>query len=85
MDGQVLICSIGADGRPCQKLDPAVSPSEPIKSYCATNPSADFVPMVVIGQSSATWRCRSGAPQPLNSETLDKRGFIQSAWRPLPP
>jgi hypothetical protein len=84
MDGRVLVCSIGADGRPCQKLEPSTSPSEPIISYCVANPSADFVPMVVIGHSSATWRCRSGVPQVLKSETLDERSFIRSAWRPLP-
>jgi hypothetical protein len=83
MNGRVLVCRIGADGRPCQKLDSDPTPAPPIKTYCSANPSADFVPMVVIGQSSSTWRCQAGTPRALKTEALDKRGFIQSAWRPL--
>jgi len=83
MDGRVLVCHIGADGRPCQKLDANPTPSKPIKDYCAANPASDFVPMVVVGQSSSTWRCHAGSPEVLKTDALDKRGFIQSAWRPL--
>jgi hypothetical protein len=85
MDGKVWICNVGADGRACEKLDPDPKPSEPVRQFCAANPGADFVPMVVIGNSATTWRCRGVTAEPLETQRLDKRNFIKKAWRPLPP
>ena len=84
MDGKVLTCNIGADGYPCQKLDPSPKPAKPVRDFCAAHPGSDFVPMYVIGASATTWRCEGPAPQPLRTETLDKRNFLKSAWKPLP-
>jgi hypothetical protein len=83
MDGWVQVCAIGADGRACGKLDPGLSPTKPVRDYCAANPGSDFVPIVVIGNSATTWRCNGAVPHPLETQRLDKRGFIASRWRPL--
>ena len=83
MDGKVRVCAIGADGYACQKLDPSAEPSKPVRDYCAANPGSSFVPMVVIGRSASTWRCDGAAPHALETQKLDKRGFIASHWRPL--
>jgi hypothetical protein len=84
MDGRVLVCNLGADGYACQKLNPNPAPSKPVRDYCAANPGSAFVPMVVIGNSSRTWRCAGRMPRPIASQSLDRRGFIGKSWRPLP-
>jgi hypothetical protein len=84
-DGRVWICHIGADGRACNRLNPDPAPAQPVREFCTANPGADFVPMVVVGDSATTWRCRGATPEPLDAERLDKRGFITKAWRPLRP
>jgi hypothetical protein len=83
MDGRVLVCNVGADGYACQKLNPNPAPSKPVRDYCAANPGSGFVPMVVIGNSSRTWRCVGRTPRPIDSQSLDQRGFIRKSWRPL--
>jgi hypothetical protein len=84
MGGRVWVCSIGADGYACQKLNPDPAPSKPVRDYCAANPGSDFVPMVVIGASASTWRCAGRLPRPLQTQALDQRNFIRKSWRPLP-
>ena len=83
MDGKVFVCHIGADGYPCQKLDPNPSAAKPVRDFCAAHPGSDFVPMYVIGASATTWRCQGAEPQALKTETLDKRDFLKSVWKPL--
>jgi hypothetical protein len=84
MDARAWACTVGADGRLCQKLDPDPTPSKPIRDYCADHPGAGFVPMVVIGNSFSTWRCLAKDPWPIEMQHLDKRGFVKKAWRLLP-
>ena len=84
MGGRVLVCNIGADGYACQKLNPDPAASKPVRDYCAANPGADFVPMVVIGDSASTWRCAGRLPRVLQTQALDRRNFIGKSWRPLP-
>lgn len=84
MGGRVLVCNIGADGYACQKLNPDPAASKPVRDYCAANPGADFVPMVVIGNSASTWRCAGRLPRVLQTQALDRRNFIGKSWRPLP-
>ena len=84
MDGRVQVCAVGADGRACGKLDPGLSPAKPVRAYCGVNPGSDFVPMVVIGNSATTWRCTGAVPYPLETQKLDKRGFVVGRWRALP-
>jgi len=84
MDARAWGCTVGADGYLCQKLDPDPTPSKPIRDYCATHPGADFVPMVVVGNSFSTWRCLAKGPSPQQMQILDKRGFVKNAWRLLP-
>ena len=85
MDGRVWICNLGADGYACQKLSSDPRPSGPVRKFCAKNPGADFVPMVVIGDSATNWRCDGSAAVALETQSLDKRGFIAKSWRPLRP
>jgi hypothetical protein len=84
LGGRVLVCNVGADGYACQQLNPAPSPPAPVRDYCAANPGSGFVPMVVIGNSSRTWRCAGRTPRPSASQVLDARGFIRKSWRSLP-
>lgn len=84
MDGKVLVCNVGADGYPCQKLDPDPKPAKPVRDFCAAHPGSDFVPMYVIGDSATTWRCDSVTPKPLKTQPLDARNFVKGAWNALP-
>ncbi len=84
MDGRVLICNIGADGYPCQKMDPSLKPAKPVRDFCAAHPGSDFVPMYVLGASASTWRCDGATPRPLKTQLLDERDFVKGAWQALP-
>jgi hypothetical protein len=84
MDARAWVCNVGADGYLCQKLDPHPTPSKPIREYCGAHPGADFVPMVVVGNSFSTWRCLAKDARPIEMQHLDKRGFVKKAWRLLP-
>lgn len=82
MAGAVMICTAGAN-LPCGKANPARSLAAAGR-YCAMNPDAAFIPMVVTGHDTIYhWRCSgtealAGEP----AEPLDARGFLARLWKP---
>jgi hypothetical protein len=87
MDGAVYACNVGAnlpcDAKPAS--DPA--PSDAIRSYCADNRDASFIPMYVTGHDTLyEWSCAEGSPR-RGKETakLDARGYIASIWHRIEP
>ena len=70
MDGKVLVCRIGADGRPCQKLDAAATPSGQKSAAPARRP-----PAATTQTSSHPGRSRSRPkPRTTNSGRRENAG-----------
>ncbi|MBK3666262.1 DUF1311 domain-containing protein [Bradyrhizobium diazoefficiens] len=80
MDGAVWVCGTGASGGACQRMGPGLTPTNAITSFCLRSPNSDFVPMSVIGNSPASWKCVGTAPQVLQAMRLDKRHFMAGSW-----
>lgn len=80
MDGAVFACELGASGRACQKMNASKLPTAAISAFCLESPNTGFVPMSVIGNSPASWKCVGTVPQISDSVALDKRGFMKGSW-----
>jgi hypothetical protein len=83
MDGKVMICNASPAGNACWKMDNSGKPSPGIREFCQDNPDADFVPMVALADSAATYRCAGTAPKTLETVPLDQRGFMRGTWAVL--
>jgi hypothetical protein len=81
MDGNVLACETGASGNACQKMNSSKLPTAAISAFCLQQPNTEFVPMSIIGNSSASWKCVETVPQILKSVQLDKHNFMKGSWR----
>ena len=82
MDGAVYACNVGAN-LPCDAkpaADPA--PTDAMRTYCAENRDATFIPMYVTGHDTLyDWSCADGSPQRgRQTAELDARGFVASIW-----
>jgi hypothetical protein len=82
MDGAVYACNVGAN-LPCDAkpaADPA--PTDALRTYCAENRDAAFVPMYVTGHDALyAWSCTDGSPQRgKQTAQLDARGYVASIW-----
>lgn len=82
MDGAVYACNVGAN-LPCDAkpaADPA--PTDALRTYCAENRDAAFVPMYVTGHDALyAWSCADGSPQRgKQTAELDARGYVASVW-----
>jgi hypothetical protein len=82
-DGKVYVCTGGAAGSACEKMDPSRQPSKDIRQTCEDNPGQEFVATAVIGNSSSTWRCQGPTAKIIETVPLDSRGFMQQTWAPL--
>ena len=80
MDGDVFACATGASGSACQKMSAGKLPTAAISAFCIQQPNSQFVPMSVIGNSPASWKCVGPVPKILQSVQLDKRNFMKDSW-----
>ncbi|MCC8977591.1 lysozyme inhibitor LprI family protein [Bradyrhizobium acaciae] len=80
MDSDVLVCGMGASGSACQKMSSSAAPTKAILAFCARSPNTKFVPMSVIGNSPASWKCSGTTPKVLDAMRLDKRQFMADTW-----
>jgi hypothetical protein len=80
MDSKVYVCAGGASGSACEKMDPSRRPSREIRQTCEDNPGQSFVAIVVIGNSSSTWRCQGRTAKITKTVPLDVRGFMKGTW-----
>lgn len=82
MYGNVYACFVGAN-LPCEdKVDTSRTPTQAENDYCAQNPNADVIPVVVTGRDTAyEWQCSKGTPQIVRQIAQpDPRGFFASIW-----
>jgi len=87
MDGTVYACNVGAN-LPCDAKPPAdPQPTAAMKTYCAENAGADFIPMYVTGHDSTyAWSCAGTEPKRgERTSPLDARGFVGSVWHRIAP
>jgi len=87
MDGNVYVCSVGAN-LPCDsKADTNTTPSAAMEYYCTTNPDSDFIPMSVTGHTTVyNWYCANTSPQTNGQiDQVDPRGFLKRIWYPIQP
>lgn len=87
MDGAVYACNVGAN-LPCDARPPAdPQPTDGMRTYCAENAGADFIPMFVTGHDSTyAWSCAGTEPKRgERSAPLDARGFVASIWHRIGP
>ena len=58
-----------------------------MRSWCAANPAADFIPMYVTGHDTLfAWSCADGAPRRgRQTARLDARGYVASIWHRIDP
>jgi len=87
MNGSVYGCFVGAN-LPCQaKADTSRTPTQEEKDFCAQNPNADVIPMVVTGRETVyEWRCTNGVPEITRQfDQPDARGFLSRIWYEISP
>ena len=87
MDGEVWVCSYGAN-IPCdEKADTSREPGIGMQRFCQQKPSSDFIPAYVTGRATIyAWRCEEGEAVVERELTQpDARGFLSSPWHQLPP
>lgn len=82
-DGKVFVCTGGAAGSACRKMDPSRKPSQAIRQTCEDDPGQDFVATAIIGNSASTWRCQGSTAKIIATVPLDDRGFMAQTWVPL--
>lgn len=87
MDGAVYACNVGAN-LPCDAkpaADPA--PTDAMRTWCAENRDADFIPMYVTGHDTTyAWSCADGSPRRgRQTAPLDTRGYVASIWHRIEP
>jgi len=85
MNGKVYGCFVGAN-LPCTaKANTARTPTQEEKDFCAQNPNADVIPMVVTGRETVyEWRCSNGVPEITRQlDQPDARGFLSSIWHEI--
>jgi hypothetical protein len=85
-DGAVLACQYGAN-IPCDsKAVVNQTPTQATLDYCRQNPDSQFVPMYVIGHSSAvSWACHGPRPVVLHSAQVDAQGYQTEYWHKVTP
>ena len=82
MDKKVWTCSVGANV-PCDsKADSSRKPNDGMKTFCKSEPNADFIPAVAAGRTTIyEWRCKSGKPKIVSQATpVDARGYPAVYW-----
>jgi hypothetical protein len=86
MDGQVLVCAVGAN-IPCQSKADVSRRNAGAQAFCRANPESETVPAYATGHGTIyEWRCVSGAP--LHGKAvrrLDRRGFQVDFWHRYAP
>lgn len=85
MDGMVLACAIGSDGRACAKMNSGRIPSSRMVEYCEHQPDAESIPSSEVGNSSSAWRCSGIRPVISESYPVDRRGYLLRSWSRLDP
>jgi hypothetical protein len=84
--GAVLACLYGANIPCAAKADTSRTPTAAIASFCAANPDADVVPMVVTGHETVvSWACHHGLPVVTAVGALDAQGYATAYWRRVAP
>ena len=84
-DGRVLICSLGASGDGCSPTSPYdADRRRAFQQFCRENPGSDYIPHSLTMGLHSEWKCNGRTPMQTSSSPLDRRGYVRSAWKPLP-
>lgn len=84
-DGKVLICSLGASGDACSPTSAYdADRRRAFQQFCRENPGSDYISHALTMGLHAEWKCNGRTPMKTSSWPLDRRGYVRSAWKPLP-
>lgn len=86
MDGQVVVCPLGANLPCAEKADLSRDPSPGLVTYCRDNPGAT-VPAYVTGRATVySWECVDSMPSIDHQVfTPDAAGYLSEFWYRLEP
>jgi DNA-binding CsgD family transcriptional regulator len=88
MEGQVYVCSFGANIQCNAKANLEANPTPAMTQWCQTQPSnlpsgmPAFLPKAVTGRTTVyTWQCLEGRAVPWDEPTaVDARGYMKPFW-----
>lgn len=86
MDGNMYACYLGASGRACTQFSHSLKPTRVLRGYCAQYPGTPIPE--AANDTAADWTCNGITPvrdRRFPPMALDKRGYIQNAWRRVSP
>ena len=87
MDGDVWVCTVGAD-LPCgEKADLSETPTAAMEQFCQENSGSDFIPAAVTGRATVySWNCDGATPTIIEQLfTADAQGYLAEFWYELTP
>jgi hypothetical protein len=88
MQGRVLGC-VQANSPICGKADQEMAPTKAMREFCAAQPNAEVIPLVVIGHENPMiydWTCRGKKPAIARQIfTVDARGYPVELWKEIAP
>jgi hypothetical protein len=88
MQGKVYAC-VQANSPICGKANQEMTPTKAMREFCANQPNAEVIPLVVIGHEDPAiydWTCRG--PKPAIARqifTVDARGYPVELWKEIAP
>ena len=82
MGQKVWACTVGANIPCAEKADTRRTPNAGMKTFCKSEPNADFIPSVATGKTTVyEWRCKAGKPKIVRQSTpVDARGYPAAYW-----
>ena len=84
MDGEVLVCDLGASGRACmQTSQPSEQVLAEMNDFCRKNANSDYIAGYLIGGLADEWRCDGTKPVVVGNIPVDRLGYFLEAWRAL--
>jgi hypothetical protein len=86
--GSVLMCVQG-NAPQCGKADQSEIPTKAMQAFCAETPSAEVIPLSVIGHENPMvfeWSCQGGQPQRGRAIfKVDAQGYPAELWEKVSP
>jgi hypothetical protein len=88
MQGKVLACVQG-NSPICGKANQDKTPTKAMREFCAGQPNAEVIPLVVIGHENPMiydWRCKGKDPATTRQIfEVDAQGYPSDLWKEIAP